>query len=87
MGTLGLCEYRSAGMYGSGSAGLYSSGATDPMKVGREVGREQRSHWNSRLLRAGWLALKDSAKPFRDFHQRRWVGEGKLTCMVPAQQV
>jgi hypothetical protein len=46
---------------------LYGSGSTGLMKVGGEEGREWRSPWDSRLLRAALLAPEDSASSIRNF--------------------
>lgn len=64
------------GLDGSQSADLYGSGASDPMKVGGAVfGRLE--------LRLDLRAAQGSlACPSGLSEQGRWVGKGKLTCMV-----
>lgn len=81
MDILGLCGFGSAGLYGSGSTGLYGSGIADLMLLGREVAGEWMSAWGSRLLKAAWLAPKDST-----IREDGWE-KGKLTCMVQDPQV
>ena len=49
------------GLYASRPAVQYGSGASDPMKVGREVAVEWMSSWNGSLLRAAWLGPEGSA--------------------------
>ena len=75
MGILGLYVSESAGLYLSGFGGVYYTGPTDPLKMSRDVTGEWKYSWLAGS--SGQLDLAQGAQ-----QQRKWMVEGKLTCML-----